>query len=58
MATSTENLNLKITRNCRACRKGTHLVQDNSGSYWMHDTAADEYACWVEHRDMYEDGTL
>jgi len=52
------NTDVKVTRNCPGCGQPSHLVQDNSGSMWMHDTAAAEYQCWRDHRDLYEDGTL
>ena len=43
MATTQDQV--KVTRNCRECGQPTHLVQDSTGSMWMHDKLADEMRC-------------
>jgi hypothetical protein len=42
---------------CPLCHQPTHLWMDNSGWGWMHDRAADEWACWREHRAELEQAT-
>jgi hypothetical protein len=48
---------VKVTSRCPLCHAPTHLWQDNSGSGWMHDRLADEWACWREHRAELEQAT-
>jgi hypothetical protein len=47
---------------CPACGKPVHLAQETAGGAiwigWMHDSAADEHACWTANRSAYEDGIL
>jgi hypothetical protein len=47
-----------VTATCPGCGKTTHLWEDESGSGWMHDTAADDYRCFRDNRAMYEAGDL